>query len=230
MRHLLTSTLATIMILGSLSINAQTRDIPNFTAISASTSVSVTLVKADSPSINYRMIKGNAEDLITEVKGSTLKVKTKSKNGWSWGSNAQAEVTVYYTTLNDINVAAGATVKASDPIYADDMDIDVSSGASADIEVQCSELTADASSGSMLKLEGNSTKSSYDASSGASIKAKRLISKKVRAEASSGASISLHADKSLNADASSGGSIKYAGNVSDTDIDAGWSGQIRRIK
>lgn len=230
MKHLLTTALLAILVFCSVSLNAQSRDIPNFSAISASTSVSVTLIKADAPAIEYRMIKGKDENLITEVKGNTLKIKTKSKNGWSWSSNAQAEVTVYYTQLSDINVAAGASLKASDPIYTEDMDIDVSSGASADIEVICTELSADASSGATIKLEGSSSKSSYDASSGASIRAKTLTSNKVRAEASSGASISLHADKSLNADASSGGSIKYAGNVSDTDIDAGWSGQIRRIR
>ena len=228
MKHLATTATLLFALFISVSINAQTRQIGNFTGIKVSTSVSVKLVKADSPKIEYKMIKGSDSDLITVVKGNNLIVKTKSKFG-SWNNNAQAKVIVYYTELNDISVSAGASVKSDDPIKTQDMDIDVSSGSSADVEVIAQSIDADASSGATLKLEGSAKKAEYDASSGSTINAKMMICDYVNADVSSGATIRAHVNKKLNADASSGGTIRYTGDADDTRIDKGWSGQISRM-
>lgn len=228
MKHLAKTVTFIFALFLTVSLNAQTRQIGNFTGLRVSASVSVKLVKADTPSIEYKMIKGNESSLITEVKGNNLIVKIKSKIGWN-NNNAKAKVIVYYTELDDISVSAGATLKSDDPIRTDDMDIDVSSGSSADIEVIAETIDADASSGATLKLEGSATKAAFDAISGATINAKLMICDYVNADVSSGASISVHANKKLNADASSGGSIRYTGDADDTRIDKGWSGQISRM-
>ncbi len=227
MKNLATTATLLFALFLTVSINAQTRQIGNFTGIRASTNVSVKLVKSDSPSIEYKMIKGDESTLITEVKGSNLIIKTKSRFGRN--NNSKAKVIVYYTELNDISVSASATVKSDEPIITDDMDINVSSAASADIEVIAESIDIDVSSAGTLKLEGRATKADYDASSGASINAKMMICDYVSADVSSGAKVSVHVNKKLNADASSGGSIKYKGDADDTRIDKGWSGQISRM-
>ena len=227
MKYLATTTTLLLALFISVSINAQTRQIGNFTGIKVSTSVSVKLIKADSPKIEYKMIKGDESALITEIKGNNLIIKTKSSFGGR--NNIQAKVIVYYTELNDISVSAGATVKSEDPIRTQDMDIDVSRGASADVEVIAQSIDVDASSGASLKLEGSAKKAEYDASSGSTINAKMMICDYVNADVSSGAKIKVHVNKKLNADASSGGSIRYTGDTDDASIDKGWSGQISRM-
>ena len=109
------------------------------------------------------------------------------------------------------------------------MEIDISSGSSADIEVIAESIDAEASSGAMLKLDGKAKKAEYDASSGSTINAKMMICDYVNADVSSGANILVHANKKLNADASSGGTVRYTGDADDTHIDKGWSGQISRM-
>ena len=108
------------------------------------------------------------------------------------------------------------------------MDIDVSSGSSADIEVIAKTIDAEASSGASLKLEGSAKKAEYDASRGSTINAKMMICDYVNADVSTGATIKAHVNKKLNAEASSGGSIRYTGDAEDNNIDKGWSGQIKR--
>jgi hypothetical protein len=227
MKHITTTATLLFALFISISISAQTRQIGNFTGIKVSTSVSVKLVKADAPKIEYKMIKGDDSALITEIKGDNLIVKTKSNFG-NW-KNAQAKVIVYYTELNDISVSAGASLKGDGPIKAQEMDIDVSSGSSANLEVITQSLDVDASSGASLKLEGSAKKAEYDASSGSSIRAKMMICDYVNADVSSGATITVHVNKKLKADASSGGTIRYTGDADDTRIDKGWSGQISRM-
>ena len=85
MKHLVTTATFFFATFLSISINAQTRQIGNFTGLRVSANVSVKLVKADAPSIEYKMIKGNESSLITEVKGNNLKVKTISNSFWNNG-------------------------------------------------------------------------------------------------------------------------------------------------
>ncbi|MFT6335208.1 MAG: hypothetical protein ACI86M_000085 [Saprospiraceae bacterium] len=227
MKHITTTVTLLFVLFISISINAQTRQIGNFTGIKVSSSVSVKLVKADYPKIEYKMIKGDESALITEIKGSNLIVKIKSN--FLGSNNTQAKVIVYYTELNDISVSAGASLKSDNPIRTQNMDIDVSSGSSADVEVIAQSVDLDASTAANVKLEGSAKKAKYDASSGSTINAKMMICDYVDADVSSGAKIKAHVNKKLNADASSGGSIRYTGDVDDTRIDKGWSGQISRM-
>jgi len=205
----------------------QTRDIGNFSEIKASASVSIKLVKADKPGLEYKMIKGSADRLITKVEGDKLIVKIKSSMGWN---NAQAKVIVYYTQLNGVYASAGASIKSDDILVSDDMDLEASSGASISLEIDADRVRGEASSGASLSLSGKAKKVNLDASSGSSIKGIRLVCDDAKADVSSGATIEIHANKSINAEASSGGSIRYSGDADDSKIDRGWSGQIKRIR
>ncbi len=205
----------------------QTRDIGDFKAVYSSSGVTVTLVKASSPSIEYKMKKGDAKNLITEVKNGTLYIKTKS-NKSSWGNSTQAEVIVYYTNLEKIKTSAGCTVKSDNTIKSNTMEIEVTSGSTAKLEIEANRVEADVSSGATLKLKGKANKGDFEVRSGSTLNASRLITDDVVAEASSGASLSIHANETLEATANSGASISYMGNVKNENIDAGRSGSINR--
>ena len=213
----------------TMAFGQSTRNVANFTKISASSNVQVKLIKADQQSISFKMLSGDEKNLITEVKNGRLKVKIKS-GMLNWGNKSKAAVKVYYTELTDIDVSAGASVKAEDLIYATNMDVEVSSGAIADLEIQATNLEADASSGARLILEGSSKGGNFEVSSGANIDASNMVCDNVSADASSGGHLEVHANKKLNAEASSGGSIRYLGDVEYTNTDSGWSGQIKRIR
>ena len=45
---------------------------------------------------------------------------------------------------------------------------------------------------------------------------------------SSGSSVSIHVNNRLDASAASGASISYTGDVKQKNIDAGWSGSVKR--
>ena len=211
----------------SLMMFGQTRDLGGFHGISVSTGVDVTLVKASSPRVEITMKKGDAKDLITKIKNGVLYVKTKSSS-LSWGNKTEAEVTVYYTKLDEIKVSSGSILRSDNVIDADDMDIEVTSGSSAQLEVDAKNVEVYVSSGATLKLKGGASKGKFEASSGSTLNAYNFETENAFAEASSGASLSIHVNDTLDAEAGSGGSISYTGNVKNKKIDAGWSGSIKR--
>jgi len=223
------SVLAIVFLMfSSVLLMGQTRDVGGFHAVHASTSVVVTLVKASSTSIEYTMKKGSAENLITKVKNGTLYVKTRSNKG-NWGNNnTQASVTVYYTELDEVKASAGCTLISDNTIKASTMEIEVSSGSTATLDVDANEVDVDVSSGATLKLKGEADKGSFEATSGSTLNAYYFVTNNADVEASSGASLSIHVNGTLDAEANSGASISYTGDPKNKNIDAGWSGSIKR--
>ncbi|MEM9547423.1 MAG: head GIN domain-containing protein [Bacteroidota bacterium] len=229
MKNLIKATFVLLITLFAISTNGQTiRNVDSFNQLSASSSVKIKLIKSNEQKIEFKMTKGDESNLITEVKNGKLIVKIKSKM-FSSNNNTKAAVKVYYTELNDVEASAGASIKAEEPINANEIDLEVSSGAVMDVEVKAQRVEAEASSGGRLLIEGSATNGEYEASSGANIDATLLICDNVNAEASSGGKMKVHANKKLNADASSGGSIRYKGDVDNVASDAGWSGKVKRI-
>lgn len=211
-----------------MSYGQNVRNVDQFNKISVSTSVKVKLIKSDKQKIEFKMITGDEEDLVTKVKNNKLFIKIKS-GVLSWSSKSKASVIVYYTDLNEIDVSAGASVKAEELIRTDKMNVEVSSGANADLEIEAERIVAEVSSGAKIVLEGSAESGDFEASSGATLNASKMICDNVSADVSSGARIDVHVNKKLRADASSGGSIRYKGDVEYTDTDSGWSGQIKRM-
>lgn len=229
MKNLLRVSFVFLMSIGLATVYGQTtRNVDNFTKVSASTNVSVKLIKADEQKVEFKMTGGDEKSLITKVKNGKLIIKIKS-GLMNWSSKAKAKVKVYYTELSEVSASAGATVKSDELIYTTDMTVDVSSGAVADLEVEAKKISADVSSGGRILLEGSADNGNFDVSSGANLDASDMICDNVTADASSGGSLKVHANKKLNADASSGGSIRYKGDVEYSNTDAGWSGEISRM-
>lgn len=212
---------SSLMFLAVNCMIAQSVNLPSFTSLSTGGSVQVTLIKSNTTKADYTILKGNESELLIEVVDNELKVKIKSK--WN-GSNTKAKVDVYYSTLSNINCAAGSSVYAAEAINNDIMAINTSSGASCNLKVKSETLTVKSSSGASLDLSGSTQNVSYSASSGSSINAAALIANIADADVSSGANIKLHAVKKLKGDASSGGSIKYKGKPESVNLDSGRSG------
>ena len=213
----------------SFAYGQTTRTVGNFNKVSASSSVKVKLIKSNEQKVEFKMTRGNEEDLITEVKNNKLIIKIKSSM-FNWKSNGKANVKVYYTDLNSVEASAGATVKGDELIHAEEMNVEVSSGATVDVEVEAKNIDAEVSSGARLALEGSAEYGDFEVSSGGNLNAADMICDKVSAEASSGGNLKVHANKKLKADASSGGNIRYKGSAEHTNTDSGWSGSISRMK
>jgi hypothetical protein len=199
----------------------QTINLAPFTSLSTGGNVQVTLIKSNTTKADYTILKGSESDLLIEVAGNELKVKTKSK--WN-GSSTKAKVDVYYSTLSSINCAAGSSVYSADVLNNNVMSINTSSGASCNLKVENETLAVKSSSGASMELSGNAQNVSYSASSGSSINAAMLKANIADADVSSGANIKLYAVKKLKGDASSGGSIKYKGKPESVNLDSGRSG------
>ena len=80
-----------------------------------------------------------------------------------------------------------------------------------------------------VMLAGKAQNVDFDASSGASISGDKLTAANGKAEASSGASVSVSANVNLEAEASSGGRVRYSGNPTMVNVSSSSGGSISRL-
>ena len=200
----------------SLTAQEESRQLDSFNELRANGDVVVELMTGKSNSAMVSVTSGDQSDVLTTVENGILRIKWK-KNVDS--SNRTAKVKLYHSNLNTIVANAGAKINSTEVITKDAFNVDASSGSKINVAVDCSSLEVECSSGAGITISGKATSQQVEASSGGSYKATDLITDTTNIEVSSGASAKVHATKNLNAEASTGGSVKYAGNPANKEIE-----------
>ena len=177
----------------------------NFTRVDVSAGVE-TIVSQGPFDVKAAIKRGdNFDKLIVEVKGDTLHI---SRQPQMWGGNQpEYRVTVVAPAYRAFEVSSGASLDGAN-LSLQDLDVSVSSGASAELSGSCTRLDVDISSGARFDGEGLRCGSAkVDASSGASADA--FATQEADGSASSGASVTFHGSPAqFHEDSSSGGSVR----------------------
>ncbi len=147
----------------------------------------------------------NFDRLIVEVKGDTLHISRQME--MFGGNGPEYRVTVAAPAYRAFDVSSGASLDGSN-LSLQDVDVRVSSGASADLSGTCGKLDVDVSSGARFDGEGlRCGVAKVDASSGASADA--FATQEADGNASSGANVTFHGSPAqFREDSSSGGSVR----------------------
>jgi len=158
-----------------------------------------------------KMMVNAHENLINELEydmeGGQLTIES-NKNI----NSGTREIKLYYSSeLNSIKTSSGAAVSSYEVFEQEKITLDASSGSEINLQLKTKNTMADCSSGAEISLEGTTIYFEGEASSGSEINAKKLKTKECIVEASSGASIEIYNEDTINADVSSGGNIDYYG-------------------
>jgi len=207
----------------------QKREVSGFHGISVSSGIDLQLTQK---SVEEVLVEANSEDqdkIITKVENGILKIYAKEKS-WphmTWNNNPR-KVHVSFKTLNQLHVSAGSDVNSKSLLILDKLNLDVSSGSDVKLELEANDLSVETSSGSDVSLNGKANALEVSASSGSDIDAGALVSKKCKANVSSGSDIKVNVTEELNAVASSGGDITYSGDPKTKNVRESSGGGISR--
>lgn len=196
----------------------------DFHAVHASNGMNVYLISGDKTHLEIEADENLHEAILTEISNGTLKIST-NKN---IGKSSKKNVYVTYTKLSILYAEAGADIESKDVIKAQELDLLCNSGGDIEVEVFSEYVTATASSGGDIDLKGKSINLDANADSGGEVNAKHLEVLHANAKASSGGDVKVNARETLKANAGSGGGVDYYGNPKETDIQAGFSGRIKK--
>ena len=196
--------------------NAVTRNISSsFTKISVSSGVELFLTQGNETALAISVSDSKYEPRFkTEVTDGVLKIYYDSK-GVSWTNDRNRKLKAYlsFKQLDEIKASAGSSVTLTNPLLAETLSLSFSSGSAITGKVKTTALSADLESGAEVNVSGSASRFTVMAGSGAVFKGFYLVTDYCKAEANSGAAISIEVQKEITASANSGGDVRFKGNA-----------------
>jgi len=193
---------------GSGNVTTEKRIVEgDFKNISVSNAIDVVIEQSDATEIIVEADDNLQKEITTKVENGTLIISCK----YSSFNDVTKKVTVKMPVVEKLEASSASSINSKKVILGEKMDLESSSASTININTESDSVICSASSGSTINVEGKALKLKTDASSGSTIDAKKLIANDIDADASSGASISIHPKVSLKAEANSGASINYEG-------------------
>ncbi len=204
------------------------RELPEFTGIKCSNSVNVILNRGEFEKIAVRVIRGRAEDLITEVNDGILNIYFDNASLFPMtGRKAELEITM--PDLQSIEASGTSEVKGNTIFTVENIDLHSSGAARIVIELDASNIFAQCSGGADISLIGKSKNIEIRASGGSDVSASRLTTTYAKVETSGGADVFLHVTDELSATASGGSDIRYIGNPYRLDVNSSGGADIKKV-
>lgn len=202
----------------------ENRSIGSFRGIKVAQGIDVYLKKGDKEALKLEVTGTTSDNVVTEISGSYLKIYMKE------GRFRDRTVKVYvtYVEVNKLSASSAGNIYSEGTIKTDDLQINASSAASIEVTVETDFLEVSASSAGQIDLKGKTRNLTTDASSAGEIDAYDVEAETVNAEASSGATIKVTANKELTGHASSGGGVRYRGNPTKSITESSSGGSVRK--
>jgi hypothetical protein len=226
-RYYAATALFVVLTLIGTSLQAQdteNRSVGNFKGVKVGQAIDVYLTTGTSTNVRVEVEDGNVSDVETNVSGGMLKIGMKRGNY----RNIRVKVYVTHKGLEYISASSASNIYSENTLKSSKMSIDVSSAATAELEVEASEIEAQVSSSGDLELKGSAERAALYASSAGDIDAYDFTTSELKARASSAGGIRARAEDSIDAHASSGGSVRWKGNPSRSRTDSSSGGSVRK--
>jgi len=225
MKSLLTAVLLLAITSFSFAQEAQNRNVGAFTGVKVAEGIDVYLKKGDKESVRVEVYGTKAENVITEVSGSYLKVHMRDDNN---RGNVNVKVYVTYVKIDKLSASSAGSIFSEGTIDANSLEISSSSAANIEIAVNAGDVEISSSSAGEVEVKGKAKSLRVDASSAGEIDAYDLEAQKVNAQASSAGSVKINVTVDLDAHASSGGSIRFRGNPDRSNTNSSSGGSVKK--
>ncbi|MBP6431000.1 MAG: DUF2807 domain-containing protein [Ferruginibacter sp.] len=210
---------------GSGKIVTEKRNTGNFKGVSTASSIDVEVKIGDTYEVAVEADDNVLQYVKTEVVDGILKVRYNDNI-----SLRNADVTVHVTapTLEKLTASSSGSIVV-DGVLANSqkIEIDASSSANIDANVDAPQIDADANSSAEIKLSGRTQTFRAEVSSSADIEAYDLLSENTIAQANSSGTANVHASVKLDGKANSSGLVRYRGGASVTKSESS-SGSVEK--
>ena len=212
--------------------NAQKREVPSFHGIHVGTGIELVISQGNAEEVAVSADKEEYRDkIVTRVENGILKIyyenKLSAPNKRKEKKNLKAWVSC--KEIDELEATTGASVSIEGTLDASSLKMRANTGARLDGKIKATTLTVDQSTGSQISLSGDASVLTIEGSTGSKFKGEELRTNTCNAKVSTGAGISVTAEKELIVKASTGGYVRYKGNAPVKDINKGTGGTVSKI-
>lgn len=212
--------------------NAEKRNVGSFHGIEIATGIELVLTKGDTEEVAVSAAAPEFRDkIITRVENGILKIQYETKTGSikKRNENKDLKVWVSYKILDRLYATTGAVVEIDGVLASSSLDMKANTGAEIKGKVDITSFRLDQNTGSKVMLTGKAGKLEAEGSTGSKFEGEGLNVDNCSLKVSTGAKITIHAEKELQVKASTGGIVKYKGNAGIRDIKTNTGGTVSKI-
>lgn len=214
------------------SDNAAKRNVSGFHGINIGTGIELVIMEGNVEEVAVSASKPEFRDkIVTKVENGILKIHYENKlsapNTKKERKNLKAWVS--YKMLDQLDANTGAQVKIEGTLKSASLKLKANTGAEVNGIISTGDLTVDQSTGSVINLSGTTSKLDIEGSTGSLFKGLDLKTNTCYAKVSTGAGITVTAEKELNVKANTGGYVKYKGEASIREITKNTGGSVSKI-
>ncbi|HEV7782472.1 MAG TPA: head GIN domain-containing protein [Chitinophagaceae bacterium] len=213
-------------------LNAEKRVVTDFHGIDVGTGIRLTLTGGNVEEVAVSAATPEFRDkIITKVENGVLKIYYESKPNAINTNKERKELKAYvsYKTLDKLEANTGAEVEIEGTVESPFLKMNANTGARINGKINSADLEVDQNTGSVITLSGNADKLNVEGSTGSKFEGTDLVSSICNARVSTGARISVTANKELTAKANTGGNVKYKGDPSVKEIRRHTGGSVSKI-
>ncbi|MEO9967105.1 MAG: head GIN domain-containing protein [Reichenbachiella sp.] len=229
MKKIMILSMLTALTFGAFAQETETRQFDNFSAIEVGTAIELIITQGNTNEAIVEVNDIDLEDVITEVRGSELNIKRRSRNNTN-NTNNRGEVVVRltYKSIDELSVNSAASIYSKSVIKATDFELNASSAGNAELELDVTDLRVKVSSAGSLELSGTCASMDLDASSAGKLDGYDLVCGAIKADVSSGGSGRVSVKDKLEVDAGTGGSLYYKGDPDKVLADTNLGGRVQK--
>ena len=212
--------------------NVEKRNVGSFRGIDVGTGIELMIGEGSTEEVAVSASEIEFRDkIVTKVENGILKIHYESRLGSINNRRQDKKLRAYvtYKTLDHLNANTGAEVKINGVLKTNSLDMEVNTGALVDGEVDVEILKLSQNTGSKVSLSGKAGKLDISGDTGSKFKGEELATSDCTANVSTGAQVSVKAEKQLEAKANTGGLIRYKGSATLVDIKTNTGGSVSKI-
>lgn len=192
---------------GSGNIVRENRPVSEFKGIEVSNGIEVELELSNRQEVTVEADDNLKDEIKTTVNNGILTISTS----YNSLTNATMKVYVKMPEISYLQSSSASRINGKNILLSENLEMETSSAGNIQVEVEAHKLRCQSSSGSVIAVSGKALQAELTSSSASEVNARDLIANEVSAAASSGSSIDTHVLKKLRAEASSGASVEFKG-------------------
>lgn len=202
------------------------RTVKSFTKVSLSGGIDLFIKQGNSSTISVEASEHAIDNLVTEVKGGTLKIFFDKNVRRVKNANV-------YITVNDlekISASGGSDIESVGKLKFDKLAIHSSGGSDIELELEVDHLDCHTSGGSDVDLDGSAETLELHASGGSDFNGFNFKTKEAKVSASGGSDSNVYASESIEVRASGASDVNFKGDPKQTKLKSSGSSDIHSYK
>lgn len=212
------------------SLETQDRHLSGFSAVNVAGSFDVYITQGSTESVKVEASADEIDRIVTEVKGGTLKIYTKSSSGfnWSWGSDKKRIVRVVAKDLNAISLTGSGDVYFKEGIRAQNLTVNLSGSGDITGKIEVQKLESSLVGSGDITLTGHANASTVRVSGSGDYSGRSLTTGSTTVKVIGSGDASVNASQQIDASVAGSGDIRYTGGAKQVSTSKSGSGGISR--